>query len=96
MFKLLRPRAKSLSSKGAGGSGGSVEKLVLCRPPRSAAGSPRQKQGKNKSNFCGSLFMFGSQLLHVIFQKLGLPFKKYLKSTMMLRLAKCSQEQTDL
>lgn len=58
MFKLLRPRAKSLSAKGAGGGGGSsVEKLVLCKPPRSSAGSPRQKQGKHKRNFfwCGVL-----------------------------------------
>lgn len=57
MFKLLRPRAKSLSGKGGGGGGGggSVEKLVLCKPPRSSAGSPRQKQGKNKSKFwCGA------------------------------------------
>lgn len=57
MFKLLRPRAKSLSSgKRGGGSGGgsggsSVEKLVLRKPPRSSAGSPRQKQGKHKSKF---------------------------------------------
>lgn len=63
MFKLLRPRAKSLSSKGPGGGGGSIEKLVLCRPPKSATGSPRQKQGKNKSNFCGLLTFFSSAIV---------------------------------
>lgn len=55
MFKLLRPRAKSLSGKGGGSS---VEKLVLCKPPKSAAGSPRQKQGKNKSKLFDFVFGF--------------------------------------
>lgn len=67
MFKLLRPRAKSLSSGkrgGSGGGGGSVEKLVLCKPSKSNAGSPKQKQGRNKSNLLGFVevvFLCGCQ-----------------------------------
>lgn len=51
-FPLLRPRAKSFS--GPTGNTSSNESLVLCKPPKTPTGSPKNKRNR-KSNYLKDL-----------------------------------------